>query len=144
MESGITINTSNFSITNDGDAFISQPIVAQLCGVSQQAISQYINKTRCDLNLNGSSQLSHESLELVVGHYAFDSQKSNVTALETYRTLAKSGAKAFIYHAAGYELKAVMPTKFSEALRIAADIQQEKKELEAQAALSYSYVNDET
>jgi len=106
MKNLATKNTNDFTITESGDAFISQTAVSKLCGVGQDAISKHIVKTGHILNINSINQLGFQSLELVIGHYAFDSQRTNDVALNSYRTLAKAGAKAYIYHKAGYEMKA--------------------------------------
>jgi len=93
MKNLATKNTNDFTITESGDAFISQTAVSKLCGVGQDAISKHIVKTGHMLNINSINQLGFESLELVIGHYAFDSQRTNDVALNSYRTLAKAGAK---------------------------------------------------
>jgi len=47
--------------------------------------------------------------------------------------MAEAGCKAWIYHEAGYEIKAVKtPQTFSEALRLAADKQEQIESLDAQ------------
>ena len=72
-----TKNTTDFRVLNNGKAYISQTKVAVLCGVSQHAISQFVTKTHDTLIVNEFSQLDAKSLELVIGHYAFDSQRTN-------------------------------------------------------------------
>jgi len=115
MKNLATQNATDFTVTESGDAFISQTAVSKLCGVGQDAISKHIVKTGHMLNINSINQLGFESLELVIGHYAFDSQRTNDVALNSYRTLAKAGAKAYIYHEAGYvmEAKPIIPPQTS-------------------------------
>ncbi len=74
--------------------------------MTPHAISQYVKKTRDTLNLNEINQMDADSLELVIAHYAFDSQRPTIKAIASYRLLAKAGAKAYIYHQAGYSLSA--------------------------------------
>lgn len=69
MKNLATKNNTDFSIFENGDAFISQTKVAELCGVEQPAISKYVEKTRNSLKLNEINQLDHTSLELVIGWY---------------------------------------------------------------------------
>lgn len=138
-----TKNTSDFTVLNNGDAFISQTKVAVLCGVGQNSISQFITKTRDTLQLNDNSQLGHNSLELVIGHYAFDSQRTNEITLGNYRMLAKAGAKAYIYHEAGYimEAKPKLPENYIEAL--GALIESEKaKEIEQRKVAALTTIVD--
>lgn len=90
----------------NGEAFISQTKVAELCGVKPHAISQWISKTRDNLNLNEYNQLDAKALELVIAYYAFDSQRTTKKAKDTARMFMKAGAKAYLYHEAGYTLTA--------------------------------------
>jgi len=122
MNNLATKNKNDFTVTENGDAFISQTAVAKLCGVGQNSISQYVEKTRDTLQTNSTSQLSHNSLELVIGHYAFDSQRTNDIARNNYRVLAKAGAKAYIYHESGYVMKAVQPVASSSTTQRLADV----------------------
>ena len=117
-----TKNTTDFRVLNNGKAYISQTKVAVLCGVSQHAISQFVTKTHDTLIVNEFSQLDAKSLELVIGHYAFDSQRTNDVARTNYRLLAQAGAKAYIYHEAGYVISAkpkesALPQTYIAALK---------------------------
>ena len=123
----------DFTVTEGGAAFISQTAVAVLCGVTREAICQRI-KLVTGVKLNEFNQLDSNSLELITGHYAFDSQRTNTVALESYRVLAKAGAKAYIYFKAGYNALQI-PTTLPDALRLAADKAEEVESLKAQAVL---------
>lgn len=101
-----TTNKKDFTILKDGEAFISQTKIAELCGTDQSSISRFIKKSQHTLKLNKFNQLDSDSLELTIGYYAFESQRTNVIAQQNYRLLAKAGAKAYIYHQAGYQFDA--------------------------------------
>ena len=120
--SNLVIRAPSVDFTVDrstGEAYVSQTKLAELCGVDQSTISKHISKTRHTLNLNEINQIHEESVELVIGHYAFDSQRPNEVALKTYRTLAKAGVRAYLYHMAGYvmEAKPAVPQTYLEALK---------------------------
>ena len=120
--SSLIATTSSVDFTVDkttGEAYISQTKLAELCGVTQHAISQHVSKTRDTLKLNDINQIHEDSVELVMSHYAFESQRPNETALKNYRVLAKAGIRAYIYHMAGYvmEAKPAVPQTYLEALK---------------------------
>ena len=119
--SSLTTTTSSVDFAVDqttGEAYISQTKLAELCGVTQHAISQYVSKTRDTLKLNEINQIHEDSVELVMSHYAIESQRPNETALKNYRVLAKAGIRAYLYHMAGYvmEAKPAVPQTYLEAL----------------------------
>lgn len=119
-------NNNDFTVLENGDAFISQRKAAELLGVSHTTIQNWVNIAT--LNVNKNKQLSHDSL-LEVATRACAIGKPE--AIKFTLTLAKAGAKAYIYHQAGYTLEAKnqpefnIPKTLPEALRLAAD-QQEK------------------
>ena len=131
------MNTEDFTVNENGEAFISQTKVAELCGVVPHAISQQVVKTRDTLKLNEINQLHYESLELMIGYYAFDSQRTNDIACSNYRILAKAGAKAYIYNQAGYVMEAKKPkTKIEILNELVAELNLEHSErLKAEAKL---------
>lgn len=114
-----------FKIRAKADAFISQVKVAELCGVARSSLQDYIFRNSGTLELNEINQLSANSLEQAAAFYAFESRAKNSTALSSYRTLAKAGAKAYIYSQAGYVFSAevqpvpqfTLPTNYLEALK---------------------------
>jgi len=123
-----TINKDDFTITETGEAFISQRKLSSILGMNKNAINDWIRR-KADLrqlNLNENKQLSAKALEMAGGYFAFDVDNPTEQAKEFYRTIAKAGAKAFIYHEAGYELSATkIPTPLEAAeqqLQKAADL----------------------
>ena len=129
MKNLATKNTTDFTITENGDALISQRKTAELCGVERNSIVHFF-KDKSDI----SQGVSDNQLASVVQYYA---NKGRAQAVQTLILFAKAGAKAYIYHEAGYKLKAEkqLPQNFSEALRLAADLQDKNEALEAQKAL---------
>ena len=112
----------DYTVADSGEAFISQTELARLCGTDQGSISRLIstyhnrkikqplegqcNKTQHTIIVNENNQLDIDSIELVIGHYAFESQRPTQQAMDSYRSMAKAGIKAYIYHEAGFELTA--------------------------------------
>ena len=101
MKNLATKNVTDFTITESGEAFISQRKVADLCGVSRSSVVHYLND---DYDI--SQGLTDKALSIVVQHYAIDSKAANDTARRTLASLAHAGAKAYIYHEAGYKINA--------------------------------------
>jgi phage regulator Rha-like protein len=66
----VPTKNQDFSVFENGEAYISQTKLADLCGVTHQAISLRISKLACSLNLNENNQLSAESAFLLAGYYA--------------------------------------------------------------------------
>ena len=101
-----TANKSDFTITDGGKAFVSQRKAAELCGVSQQAVSVFC----LSKNIKVKQGVNDENLSLLVTHYA---EKGKPEAVQTLILFAKAGAKAYIFHEAGYTLKAESQTVLS-------------------------------
>jgi len=102
MKNLATINQKDITILDNGDAFVSQRKCAELCGVSQSAVSQ-----RClSLNLDVKQGISSENAFLLITHYA---SQSNQQAIQSLIVIGSAGMKAYIYHEAGYVMKAEIP-----------------------------------
>lgn len=84
--------------TTTGVAYISQRKAAELCGVSQQAVSAFCLSD----NIDTKHGLTDEILFLLVIHYALDSKRTNTTARATLKAFAYAGARAYIYTQVGY------------------------------------------
>ena len=99
MKNEIVKSGNDVTVLNDGSAFISQRRVAKLCGVNINAIQHQIKIGFVGhSNLNENNQIDSKGLVLLVTYYASKKQK----AFETLAMFAEAGAKAFLYHEAGY------------------------------------------
>ena len=103
-----TINKSDFTITKEGEAFISQRKLSDLLGLGKNAVNDWLRRVGDGrrVKLNETNQLSSESLEYAAGYFAFETAKPTKEAIVFYRLLAQAGAKAFIYHEAGMKFTA--------------------------------------
>jgi hypothetical protein len=99
----VTVNTLT------GKAYISKTKLAEMCGVGKDAVSKYIDSTWHISNLNEMNQLREDSVECVIAHYAFDSERPSAKALQTYRFITKHGIRAWFYREAGYVMEAKKP-----------------------------------
>ena len=96
-----TKNTNDFTVTENGDAFISQPKLASLINIAEGTVTSFISRSNEITNtING---LNADSLETAVAYFAMESRVATKEAKQFYRVLAKAGAKAFIYNEAGYQ-----------------------------------------
>ena len=128
MQELIATNSKDFTVTEQGDAFITQTKVAELCGVTQSTISDFTKNKTHSLKLNKINQLSAESAFYTLAHYA---EKGRPEAVKSLIKIGQAGMKAYIYHQAGYTLKAEIQPQFNipktlgEALLLAGKLAQE-------------------
>ena len=97
MKNLATQNQDIVTISETGEGYISQTKLAELCGVSQQAISKHI--AGCSYKANTFNQLHFESMVLVVDNYA---KQGKQEAIDSLGKIAKAGAQAYIYYLAGF------------------------------------------
>jgi hypothetical protein len=122
MKNLATLNVHDYLIKEDGSCYCTQQVAANLCGVSQSAINQFCLSNKVDTKQG----LTPKNLELLITHYAFDAkQHCTETARQSAKSLMHGGAKAFIYHQAGYKINAEpsVPKSYGEALIAAGKIQ---------------------
>lgn len=100
-----------------GEAFANQNAIARMSGITKQAINQHLAAK--GVNLKGvktlevpthrgfqvSSLFNEDAIEQILYYYAFESKAANQTAKQNYRSLAKAGARLFLYGLAGYQIK---------------------------------------
>lgn len=119
-----------------GEAFISVTKTAELLGVARSAIQKYIASSTPNYLI--SKGLTPELLQEVATHYALYSKATNDTAKQFAAILMKAGAKAFIYHQAGYKVQAVPAQDNIPQTHIQAVEPEQVFDLYEQQANSYS------
>lgn len=90
-----TKNAQDFFIGQDGSRYISQSRVANMCGVSRQAISKLIKRKNSPVaphNLNENNQLDAKSVMALAEHYALHVKSPTKQAKHFYAHLAKGGS----------------------------------------------------
>ena len=92
------VNSIDFTVTATGEAFVSQRKAAELCGTSRSSVVHLLKGKHTI-----SQGVGDTALSFLVQHFA---QKGKAEAVQTLILFAKAGAKAFIYHEAGYTVKA--------------------------------------
>lgn len=124
------LKTANdVTIFADGSAFISQRKLAQVLGVNANTLMSYVSRTHQNTNtING---LSVEIVEAASTYYAFDTANPTAESKAFAKAIMKAGAKAYLYHEAGYVMQAT-PRTFSEALLLAGRLESEKEAALAQ------------
>jgi len=122
-----TKNQDDYTITPTGTAYVSQRKAAEMCGLGVMTINDFFRTRKIDVKQG----LTSDNVALAVQHYATKGRPEAIAMLVKF---ARAGAKAYIYHEAGYvmnaELPSNVPTTFAAALRLAAD-QSEKIQLDA-------------
>ena len=99
-----------------GEAYISIRKTAELLGLHHSTVLEYLSTRHS--NYDRKEGLTPEMLQKVV---IYQSQRSNLAAIDLLGKLATAGAKAFIYHEAGVKLQPVispeLPQNHIEAVR---------------------------
>lgn len=107
MQSVTMLQSEDFTIMDNGKAYISQRKLAEKCGITQPALSLAFSRKAkfvIGVNLNEINQIDADSVPIVIGHYA---QQGNKEAARFLTEIAKAGARAWVYHEAGYIFNAV-------------------------------------
>lgn len=121
-----TKNVEDFTVLANGDAFISIRKLGDLIDVPKSTLHRYCGTLKIDTGQG----ISYKHVSKVGQHYA---EQGNIAAIKFIGMLSEAGAKAFIYHYAGYKMQAV-PGTFAEALQLAADqqrlIEEQQKQIE--------------
>lgn len=100
-----TTPTSDFKVNPaTGEAYISVKKTAELLGVPRTTLRDYLSATHIYDRKQG---LTPEILSFSATHF---SAKGNQQAEQVLTKLTEAGAKAFIYHEAGYKIQAT-PTQ---------------------------------
>lgn len=99
-----TINKEDFTVTKDGKAFISQTRLAILLAVNVSSISRYLSAQHPTYHV--TTGIDSGMLQSIAMHFAMFSKASNPAAKAFASKLMEAGAKAYIYHQAGFEMKA--------------------------------------
>lgn len=108
--SELTLNTQmDFTVNSTtGEAFISRAKAAEILNVPVRTLGDVINRR----DITAANQpLNSEMLQYAAEYFAFDYKNPTTEARELLRKLSTAGAKAYIYHEAGYQISAVEPKK---------------------------------
>jgi len=123
-----TKNTTDFTVLDNGKAYISRNKAAVILGVSNQSLGTKL--LVLVPNLQSNQPLIAEFLQLACTHYAFDAeQHCTGKAQQLAKQFMKAGAKAYIYHEAGYTLNAqpALPDFSNPAIAARAWVDKQKK-----------------
>jgi len=99
-----TKNTTDFTVLDSGEAYISQRKAAELLGVNPKTLMSHI--LRRHPNTNTSKGLDAKTLQSAGTYFAYKSRTKSVVAEALCDKLMEAGAKAYIYHEAGYAFSA--------------------------------------
>jgi hypothetical protein len=111
MNNLATTNKSDFTVTESGEAFISQMKASELLEIPRSTIQDWVKKEISGIPqvvklVNENNQLSAELFQKIVISGTLKGYKK---AAMLAAKLMEAGAKAFIYHEAGYVMKAEKP-----------------------------------
>ena len=109
------VNTANVNSeivvnTVTGEAYISQRKAAELLGVVRDSLKSYLERNVCTQEnrekLEISQGLSSEIFANAIQYYALDARNPTEQAKLLLKQIASAGAKAYLYHMAGYTMNA--------------------------------------
>lgn len=111
-------NTTDFTILENGDAFISQSKAANALGVPRSTLRGWIKSAtlKNDINTNEFNQLDARSFQKMV---KVATLKGYEKADELLDLLLDLSAKVYIYEQAGYQFNAVPRSELLENKRLA-------------------------
>ena len=121
-----TKNTTDFTVLPTGEAYISQTAISKCTGIPQQTISRWLLADNgLVYNTNKFNQLDAKSMQKLV----IMGSSKYPTCLEFMGKLLEAGAKAYIYHEAGYTLNAqpALPDFSNPAIAARAWVDKQKK-----------------
>lgn len=110
---------NQYTVSNDGKAWISQREVERVLGLSSGTITKHLktkSAAKCSYNTNEFNQLDAKTLHSVSTYYA----RKNDKALDFALALGEAGARAYIYGMAGQlpEQQNVLPFPTNEANKL--------------------------
>ena len=109
-------NKTDFTILENGDAFISQRKLSEITGIPQSTISDWIRKSPVSYIINEKNQLHAKSLQKFV---LSGRDKNYQLCVELLDLLLDLSAKVYIYEQAGYQFNAVPRSELIENKRLA-------------------------
>jgi hypothetical protein len=104
MNNLATTNKSDFTVLENGEAFISNRKLADTINVPESTLRDYFRAQQIVI----TQGVSYKNLPKAAHHFA---AKGNAQALNFVMKLSEAGAKAFIYHEARYLMKDTPRTK---------------------------------
>lgn len=108
---GSVVNTTNVNseivVDTNGEAYISQRKAAELLGVANTSLQYYLENVLSRAgNYDTSQGLSSEIFAFSVQYYALDARNPTDNAKALLKQITAAGVKAYLYHMAGYTMKA--------------------------------------
>lgn len=108
------VNTANVNSLNmevivdgNGEAYISQRKAAEMLGVANTSLQYYLeNILSRAVNVELYQGLSSEIFAFSVQYYALDARNTTEQAKTLLKQISAAGAKAYLYHLAGYTMSA--------------------------------------
>lgn len=112
-------NNIDFKVNEEtGEAYVTQRKASELLGVSLSSLSSYIERHLRTEELDTSQGLSSEIFNFCVQYYALDARITTVKAKHLLKQITTAGAKAYLYHMAGYIFNTVAKQEPMDELTI--------------------------
>jgi len=127
----IAKQANDVTIFDNGDAYISQVKLSELSGIPRSTLQDWIKSgtPKNEIKVNENNQIHYSSLSKIIKSGTL---KGYGKCIELLDMLIEAGAKAYLYHLAGYKMDAVRtePQNYIEALRALADSLEAKERAE--------------
>ena len=145
MNQEITSNTSSDFTVNSttGEAFISQRKLAIELGIHHSSLQTHL-ATRHP-NVLFSEGIPASILQETATYFAYKSKAANPTAESFVQKLMEAGAKAYIYHEAGYRISANEPKQeltLTESLKAMVAVSEAMDAFKAKQALMQKEIDE--
>ena len=128
-----TQNQTDYTVYSDGSAYISQRKAAELIGVNANTLMSHISRAHSE-TATGLG-LDPKTLQMATTYFAYDSSVKSEKARALCARMMEAGAKAFIYHEAGYKMAAAKPLSAIQlTLQIATNMAEQERRILANTA----------
>lgn len=114
-------NNEDYTVTEEGDAYASFRIVAEMCGVAKSTLYEFFRTQESDTKQG----LTPKMVQKANAYYA---SKGRPEAINSLIVLAEAGAKAFIYNQAGLKLTVKSSGTPLDIMQQSLDILREQEE----------------
>ena len=145
MNQELTSNTSSDFTVNSatGEAFISQRKLAIELGIHHSSLQTHLATRHPNVLI--SEGIPSNILQETATYFAYKSKAANATAEAFVTKLMEAGAKAYIYHQAGYQISAVEPKKeltLTESLKAMVAVSEAMDAFKAKQALMQKEIDE--
>ena len=112
--SSIVKQLNEVTVFKNGDAYISQRKLADILNVKDSTLRMHISRDHPQASTDQG--LSPKMVFLVTAYFAYESKVSTQESRDLLKQIGEAGAKAYLYHLAGFSITAQRESQKIDAL----------------------------